>query len=80
MKSPCPNCHQSIHPRYIRQHLDSGCTFGVKRNVIIRHSRLPGVTIPSRVVDHWRNVWGWTDEQVEAAQKRFMESFLARLG
>ena len=31
--------------------------------------------IPSRVLDHWKNAWGWSDAQIQEAQKRFIDSF-----
>lgn len=30
-----------------------------------------GLIIPSRVIDHWRNVWEWSDEKINEAIIRF---------
>ena len=69
-----PKCGEKITNRWIKRHIDSGCEVGIKS------IKLHSVTIPLRVIKHWRDKWGWTEEQIKEACQSYSNSWISRGG
>jgi hypothetical protein len=68
----CPKCGKEINNRWLNRHLTSNCEIG------IRIEKVYNASIPERVINHWRNEWGWTEEQITEACQRYSKYWMSR--